>query len=187
MGMGSDGMRGFSIAALAAALVGLVLPVQALAGPAAMTVVCHVQGNGTFLSVEVADAAVMPAHLGHGDGLVGDTVPGMDGYVFGEGCVAELAAPVPGCYEHDTDEFLDLEYLGPVDTIGNIHRSATTDGSCSEPVPRGLALVVADDAGAAETKCNDLNGSLHPILGEASLFDFGWAGFPPNAWLCQPV
>lgn len=159
----------------------LVLTAAVPAGAeASKTVVCHQTGNGAVHAIEVSDNAVA-AHQNHGDGLIGDPVPGMDGFVFGEDCIAEPVGPAPGCYENVSDSKQDLLYAGPVDTPSNIQASNTTDGNCGLASGSGLALVVADDSAAADAKCLALNGSL--LLG-VSLFDFGYTGFPPNAWVC---
>lgn len=47
--------------------------------------VCHRRGNGTWILINVAEAA-LPAHLAHGDGQPGDPVPGKEGFVFDENC-----------------------------------------------------------------------------------------------------
>lgn len=53
--------------------------------------VCHRAGDA-YVSISVAQPAV-PAHLAHGDGLVGQAVPGT-GSLFGPGCVISAAPPV---------------------------------------------------------------------------------------------
>jgi hypothetical protein len=48
---------------------------------------CHRTGTGRYVPIEVGVSAV-PAHRAHGDGKVGDSVPGSTtGQVFGAGCV----------------------------------------------------------------------------------------------------
>ena len=46
---------------------------------------CHRTGNGRYQLLEVSISAE-PAHRGHGDGKIGEAVPGMAGKVFGAGC-----------------------------------------------------------------------------------------------------
>ena len=46
---------------------------------------CHVTGNGRYQLLEVSVSAE-PAHRAHGDGKIGEAVPGMSGKVFGAGC-----------------------------------------------------------------------------------------------------
>ena len=49
---------------------------------------CHRTGNGSYHQIEVSvDAA--PAHRAHGDGKIGDAVPGMPGKVFGANCAVQ--------------------------------------------------------------------------------------------------
>jgi hypothetical protein len=46
---------------------------------------CHKTGAGRYVTIDVSVDA-KPAHLAHGDGEVGDAVPGMTGKTFGAGC-----------------------------------------------------------------------------------------------------
>jgi hypothetical protein len=46
---------------------------------------CHRTGNGRYQLLEVSISAE-PAHRAHGDGKIGEAVPGMTGKVFGAGC-----------------------------------------------------------------------------------------------------
>jgi hypothetical protein len=46
---------------------------------------CHRTGAGFYVEITVG-AAAEPAHLAHGDGKIGDPVPGQPGKVFGPGC-----------------------------------------------------------------------------------------------------
>jgi hypothetical protein len=46
---------------------------------------CHRTGNGSYHLIEVSINAE-PAHRAHGDGKIGEAVPGMAGRVFGAGC-----------------------------------------------------------------------------------------------------
>ena len=47
---------------------------------------CHRTGNGSYHAIEVSVNAE-PAHRAHGDGKIGEAVPGNAGKVFGAGCV----------------------------------------------------------------------------------------------------
>jgi uncharacterized repeat protein (TIGR01451 family) len=47
---------------------------------------CHKTGNGSYHLIEVSVNAE-PAHRAHGDGMIGEAVPGMPGKTFGPGCV----------------------------------------------------------------------------------------------------
>jgi hypothetical protein len=46
---------------------------------------CHRTGNGSYHLIEVSISAE-PAHRAHGDGKIGEAVPGNAGKVFGAGC-----------------------------------------------------------------------------------------------------
>jgi hypothetical protein len=46
---------------------------------------CHRTGNGSYQLIEVSINAE-PAHRAHGDGKIGEAVPGSPGKVFGAGC-----------------------------------------------------------------------------------------------------
>lgn len=46
---------------------------------------CHRTGNGSYHLIEVSISAE-PAHRAHGDGKIGEAVPGSVGKVFGAGC-----------------------------------------------------------------------------------------------------
>ena len=46
---------------------------------------CHALGNGRYNLIEVSVSAE-PAHRAHGDGKIGESVPGSAGKVFGSGC-----------------------------------------------------------------------------------------------------
>jgi hypothetical protein len=60
------------------------------AGPSDKVGVCHLNDLGGYMMIQVSSKA-LPAHLAHGDGLPGDPVPNMDGYMFVEDCsVVEL-------------------------------------------------------------------------------------------------
>ena len=46
---------------------------------------CHRTGNGSYHLIEISVSAE-PAHRAHGDGKIGESVPGNAGKVFGAGC-----------------------------------------------------------------------------------------------------
>jgi hypothetical protein len=48
--------------------------------------ICHRTGNGSFHLIDISVNAE-PAHRAHGDGKIGEPVPGQSGKVFGAGCV----------------------------------------------------------------------------------------------------
>ena len=72
-------------------------------GKPAKVDVCHLTDDGSYRLITISERA-LPAHLGHGDGLLGDPYYGMPGYVLGEGCTAE-----PIGSDSDGDGVLDLE------------------------------------------------------------------------------
>lgn len=143
-------MRRYLFGVLAAALVGVfVFPTATLGAPAAKTVVCHGEGNGAFIPIEVADKAV-PAHEAHGDGFPGAPVPGDDASVFdldcnvvpfptscqewrdldpnnGDGDYEILAGQKFTVYCHDMAG-TPAEYLNLVNTGGNFNFSQWTAG-----------------------------------------------------------
>jgi hypothetical protein len=49
---------------------------------------CHKTGNGSYRQIEVSVSAE-PAHRAHGDGKIGEAVPGNTGRVFGTGCAVQ--------------------------------------------------------------------------------------------------
>jgi hypothetical protein len=49
---------------------------------------CHKTGNGSYHLIDVSINAE-PAHRAHGDGKIGEPVPGNPGKVFGAGCVVK--------------------------------------------------------------------------------------------------
>ncbi len=59
--------------------------------PNAKTDICHrTGGSAEFILISVAPSAVEP-HLAHGDGRLGEAVPGQPGMRFGENCQVEIA------------------------------------------------------------------------------------------------
>jgi hypothetical protein len=49
---------------------------------------CHKTGNGRYQPIEVSVNAE-PAHRAHGDGKIGEAVPGSPGSIFGAGCAVQ--------------------------------------------------------------------------------------------------
>ena len=47
--------------------------------------ICHKTGNGSYHPIEISVNAE-PAHRAHGDGMIGEAVPGLPGKIFGPGC-----------------------------------------------------------------------------------------------------
>lgn len=87
--------RRWLVLALASALMGGVLLVApADARDKVLKVdVCHQTGNGSFRLINVSGNA-LDGHVGHGDALPGDEVPGMPGFSFDEQCVPVQAGVV---------------------------------------------------------------------------------------------
>ena len=109
--------------------------------------ICHVTGKGKIVQLEVA-ATSLQAHLAHGDGLVGDAIPGMDGYRYGSHCSPER---IRSC----TD-------LPPVDGTPSFNSAAdgwqlvegTTDlvsGNGPWPGPDGSPFTVSDVVGSSRS------------------------------------
>lgn len=83
---------------------------HALAGGSnaqARVAVCHVDGKGEYGKITIAEAAY-ETHVAHGDGGIGDAVPGMEGYKFDEDC-QPVVAECP-CFDAG-----DLSALGSPD------------------------------------------------------------------------
>ncbi|GEM_PF-4992969 len=81
--------------------------------------VCHVDEQGTYRKITIAQAA-LEAHLAHGDGVIGEGIPGNPGYIFNEDCepVPDEIAPVE----------IVLENHGSCENIGLLGPSAGQDG-----------------------------------------------------------
>jgi hypothetical protein len=63
-----------------------VLPDEDGDGP--KVTLCHKTGNDKYVTVDVSVSAE-PAHRAHGDGAIGDAIPGMTGKTFGTGCTVQ--------------------------------------------------------------------------------------------------
>jgi hypothetical protein len=72
---------------LAAAVVIVVSAALPAAAKTTKVDVCHRDGEGSFHLISISEKAA-PAHLSHGDGIIGDPVTGMPEYAFGEDCAA---------------------------------------------------------------------------------------------------
>lgn len=107
-------MRRYLIAAVAVMMLGALVSVGSGArggfpGPGgppggddapADTQVCHLRGNAGYFSLWLTeDGAADHIADDHGDGLAGDPVPDMAGFVFGEDCVPEEANNPPIAYD----------------------------------------------------------------------------------------
>jgi len=78
---------GWLIAALAAALIGMVLVAAPADAKANKIDICHAEGNGGYHLISISTNAEQAHRDNHGDGMVGDAVPGMEGFTFDEDCV----------------------------------------------------------------------------------------------------
>lgn len=113
----------------------------AAAAPPAKVNVCHSEGNGSYHLINISENA-LPAHLGHGDGQPGDSVPGLDGKIFAEDCSVIDAAPdniydsIPAIYPGSfpslgyeatsTDEFGDhISFDGSSRALDSVEISLT--------------------------------------------------------------
>lgn len=118
--------------------------------------ICHVRGNGQFMLIHVARDAV-GAHVVHGDALLGDAVPGIDGYIFGDGCTSL-----------------------PLDSDGDGYEGPLGDGAdCDDSDPDA-------NPGASEILGNDVDEDCNGIALPASLLPPVRAAFMypwfPKAW-----
>jgi hypothetical protein len=106
--------------------------------------ICHVTGNGSFHLINVSQNA-QPAHRGYGDGVPAGAVPGMDGYVFADGCVPVPAADCPcftdeeiSCapweapagWENTSQFFFDVADPKSVALVKSFDPDCRTDGPC---------------------------------------------------------
>src|ERR1044072_107731 len=123
--------------------------------------VCHKTGNGSFHLISISINAES-AQTAHGDGRPGDPVPNMAGFIFGDNCTPTTAPPADlalGCYRFSG---IDIQYIGPIDTLGNIVSFITGDGSCSsdDGIPLLTSgIIAAANETEAQTKCNTLQGN----------------------------
>jgi hypothetical protein len=74
----------------------LLIPSVGLAGQDKVDV-CHMEGNGTYHLITIAEPAY-PSHVAHGDAGVGEPVPGSPGFIFDEDCnlVEVVTCPCAG-------------------------------------------------------------------------------------------
>jgi hypothetical protein len=76
--------------------------------------ICHLsrKDGGTYRSIHIARKAEA-AHRGHGDGQVGDAVPGMDGMLFDQNCVpttavTEITYAIAGVFDRSSEALLPV-------------------------------------------------------------------------------
>jgi len=86
-----------------------------LASKADKVEICHLNEGGGYHPINIA-AKAEAAHRAHGDGQVGDDVPGMPGFKFGEHCVLEPVATCPCFTAADLQEGGDISECDEVQT-----------------------------------------------------------------------
>jgi hypothetical protein len=109
---------------------------------------CHRNDEGSYHKITVAEPAVQ-AHLNHGDGFIGDPVPGNPGYSFGAECEA-----VP-----DPEDVLPNVVIvdQPSEAAGSYGASGASFGP--EPSGQSGSFAVVNDGSAVPTLgCNPLIG-----------------------------
>jgi hypothetical protein len=178
-----------SVAVLGSVAVLLASAVFATPAAAAGTKVevCHLGDDGGFHLISISQHA-LDAHLAHGDGMVGDGVPGMDGFVFDENC-SPVEAPdssplAAGCYGSATAHS-DFYFSGDFGQVPNVTFFQSYNGLCDgDPYTSTQSIVIADDLPGAVTECSALG--LIEQLGEP-LNDgyYGYTELPVNTWLCK--
>ena len=148
--------------------------------------VCHKAANGTFHLITI-NINAETAHMAHGDGLPGQAVPNMDGFIFGENCAPTVAPPpeMPvGCYA--IPDNYDLFYAGPIDTLGNLSLFFnSTDGTCSGEgiqVPN-MAVIAAANETDAQSKCQALMGP-NAVVNVTDLGTGLIVPSEPGFWMC---
>ena len=131
--------------------------------------VCHIDDEGNYILINVADAA-FDNHIAHGDAAIGDPVPGMSGYVFDANCQPELGETFPslGCIEiviFSTTAYIDFggNYYLAVDEV-----TIYSYSNCTEvlSVEHGEGhLVYAPAPYDALTLCQTLDPAYSEVLG----------------------
>ena len=182
-------MKRHLVAAVAALLMGVAFLFPAAAQAKNSKVdVCHNEGNGSYGLINISEKAVAKHIANHRDGLPGGALPDEPGSVFGDDCVPELVGPALGCYDNDgsVGDFIDLEYVGPINVVDNVVLWNSIDGTCGGAFPSlSWAVVIADDLGVASGKCIVVLGPGGIVVFDDSLYNLGWTGFQPDAYLCR--
>jgi alpha-tubulin suppressor-like RCC1 family protein len=128
----------------------------ALSAAMGKTDVCHRKADGDFTKISVADAAY-ETHIAHGDGGIGDPVPGMEGYNFDDACQPVEAAVeiVPSSITAGGDHSCGLDGVGRAYCWGSNASGQVGDGTTTERlIPVAVSTsetFVAIDAGMAHT------------------------------------
>jgi hypothetical protein len=125
-------------------------PPTALAFAAARLPVCHLTSSETneYVPIEVAEPA-FDVHIAHGDAAIGDPVPDMEGYVFGDAC-QPVAATCP-CFDADDLALLDFGSNAPdfLDMLAEVEFRLTTLSTHS----LSLGPVIGYDSGREVGLC----------------------------------
>lgn len=99
--------------------------------------ICHrTQGANEFITLSVAAPAV-DAHVAHGDGMPGRTVPGQPGMTFAADCTMTAAVRSVTVSGRWTGAWYEFDRLFTLDTAGTVNVTATVTG-ISEPVRLAL-------------------------------------------------
>lgn len=114
------------------------------------TEICHLTGTGEFIKINVADAA-RDAHLGHGDGGIGDDVPGMSSFAFDELCQPIL---LRGILEDFESGHLDAYTVLSTLSAGQVSTEYAHDGAFGLGI-EGSIWIYRDDA-AVHVKQGDV-------------------------------
>lgn len=171
-------MKRTTVPTIVITLVALLLITGlAVAAPADKVYVCHSQGNGAYRLINI-NLNALPAHVGHGDGLPGDPVPGMPGKVFADDCAVIDAATAiydsiplvyPGSFTSlgyeatSTDEFGDhVAFAGSARDLLSVD-VGLTNWSCENDFDYIAGAWVPNRAGT--DACVSAPGSFftHPI------------------------
>lgn len=111
--------------------------------------ICHwSEEEGAYEAISLPERAE-DAHRDHGDGQVGEAVPGMSGYVFGEDCQPETAG-VPAIDIEKSTNGHDADLPpGPTLTVGdNVQWSYVVTNTGSAPL---TDVTVSDDQAVTVT------------------------------------
>jgi hypothetical protein len=86
----------------------------------------------------------------------------------------------PGCYQ-PVEDYFDLEYYGPINTIANYTMWSSTDGSCSGDIEYQDVVIYATSESAALVLCETVWGD-DDIVVDHLILDY--PGIPANFWDC---
>jgi hypothetical protein len=93
----------------------------------------------------------------------------------------EPPPPAPVCYD-GVGGYVDIRFVGPIDTKFNSERWTSTGGTCNGTlVAQDITVLVAPDATAAAAKCADLGGKFP---GSLELLKPNYPAVPDNWWFC---